>query len=62
MSPRGNVRVAVLGAGAIAQVVHLPILSRMRGVEVAAVADRDPLTARTIAQRFGVAGGARSTE
>jgi predicted dehydrogenase len=35
VSPRGNVRVAVLGAGAIAQVVHLPILSRMRGVEVA---------------------------
>jgi predicted dehydrogenase len=62
VSPRGNVRVAVLGAGAIAQVVHLPILTRMRGVEVAAVADRDPHTARTIAERFGVAGGARPTE
>jgi predicted dehydrogenase len=62
MSPRGNVRVAVLGAGAIAQVVHLPILTRMRGVEVAAVADKDPRTARTIAERFGVAGGARDTE
>jgi predicted dehydrogenase len=48
------VRVAVLGAGSIAQVMHLPLLSRMRGVEVAAIADRDAHTARTIAQRFGV--------
>ena len=31
---RPPIRVAVLGAGAIAQVVHLPILSRMRGVEI----------------------------
>ncbi len=52
--PRPPVRVAVLGAGAIAQVVHLPILSRMRGVEVAAVSDTDRATARTIADRFQV--------
>ena len=51
---RPPVRIAVLGAGSIAQVVHLPILSRMRGVQVAAVADRDAHTARTIAQRFEV--------
>jgi predicted dehydrogenase len=51
---RPPVRVAVLGAGSIAQVVHLPILSRMRGVQVAAVADRDAHTARTIAQRFEI--------
>ncbi len=62
MSPRGSVRVAVLGAGSIAQVVHLPILTRMRGVEVAAVVDKDPRAARTIAERFGIAGGARDTE
>lgn len=48
------VRIAVLGAGSIAQVVHLPILTRMRGVTVAALADRDAHTARTIASRFGV--------
>jgi predicted dehydrogenase len=50
---RPPIRVAVLGAGAIAQVVHLPILSRMRGVEIAAVSDRDAHTARTIAERYG---------
>lgn len=51
---RPPVRVAVLGAGSIAQIVHLPILSRMRGVQVAALADRDAHTARTIAKRFEV--------
>jgi predicted dehydrogenase len=45
--------VAVLGAGAIAQVMHLPILSRMRGVEIAAVGDRDQHTAQTVATRYG---------
>lgn len=55
MSPnRPPVRVAVLGTGAIAQIVHLPILSRMRGVEVAAVVDTDRSKARTIAGRFGI--------
>ncbi|HEX5725132.1 MAG TPA: Gfo/Idh/MocA family oxidoreductase [Longimicrobiaceae bacterium] len=62
MSARAPVRVAVLGAGAIAQVVHLPILSRMRGVELAAVSDRDARTARTIAERFGVPMVATSAE
>ena len=62
MSSRSEVRVAVLGAGAIAQVVHIPILSRMRGVQVVAVSDKEPRTARTIAERFGISGGARSTE
>jgi predicted dehydrogenase len=50
---RPPIRVAVLGAGAIAQVVHLPILARMRGVEIAAVNDRDAQTARTVAERYG---------
>lgn len=54
MATRAPVRVALLGAGSIAQVMHLPILTRMRGVEVVAIADRDAHTARTIAGRFGV--------
>jgi predicted dehydrogenase len=47
-------RVAVLGAGAIAQVVHLPILTRMRGVQVVGLHDADRPKAVTIAQRFGI--------
>ncbi|MEX2582635.1 MAG: Gfo/Idh/MocA family oxidoreductase [Gemmatimonadota bacterium] len=47
-------RVAVLGAGAIAQVVHLPILTRMRGAQLVGLCDVDQGKAATLAQRFGV--------
>lgn len=63
MSPhRPPVRLAVLGAGAIAQVVHLPILSRMRTVQLAAVFDTDRPTARTVAGRFGAESVPRRIE
>jgi predicted dehydrogenase len=44
----------VLGTGAIAQVVHLPILTRMRGVEVVGLCDADAAKARTLAGRFAI--------
>jgi hypothetical protein len=46
--------IAVIGTGAIAQVVHLPILTRMRGVEVVGLFDADTAKARTLADRFSV--------
>lgn len=49
-----RVQVAVLGAGSAAQVVHLPILKRLRGVEVVGLVDTRQRTARTIAERFEV--------
>jgi predicted dehydrogenase len=49
-----SVRVAVLGAGSAAQVVHLPILKRLRGVEVVGLVDTQERTARTIAERFEI--------
>jgi predicted dehydrogenase len=48
------IRVAVVGAGAIAQVAHLPALHRLNGVEVAALCDNDPVKARSLASRFSV--------
>jgi predicted dehydrogenase len=54
MSTPSLPRVAVLGVGAISQVAHLPILARMRGVELAAVCDADHLKAEALAKRFGV--------
>jgi predicted dehydrogenase len=54
MSTPAPLRVAVLGVGSIAQVAHLPILARMRGVELAAVCDADHRKAQTLANRFGV--------
>lgn len=48
------VRVAVVGAGAIAQVAHLPVLRRLPGVEVAAICDSDLGKAQALASRFEV--------
>ena len=49
-----TVNVAVVGAGGAAQVVHLPILKRLREVNVAGLVDSDISKARTIADRFEV--------
>jgi predicted dehydrogenase len=48
------VRVAVIGAGAIAQVAHIPVLRRLPGVEVAAICDSDLSKAQALAARFDV--------
>ncbi len=49
-----TVRVAILGAGGAAQIVHLPILKRLRDVQVVGLADLQKRKARTIAERFDV--------
>ena len=46
-------RIGLLGAGAIAQLAHLPVLGKMRGVELVALCDNDGLKARALAERFG---------
>ena len=56
------VRVAVLGAGSAAQVVHLPILQRLRGAEVVGLVDTRQRTAQTIAERFAVPAVAADLE
>ncbi|HEY0970620.1 MAG TPA: Gfo/Idh/MocA family oxidoreductase [Gemmatimonadales bacterium] len=50
----GNLRVGVVGAGAISQLAHLPVLSKMRGVTTVALCDNDGPKARALADRFGV--------
>ena len=47
-------RIGVVGAGAIAQVAHLPVLARLKGVEVAGVCDSDLPKAQALAARFGI--------
>jgi predicted dehydrogenase len=56
MSPERKepVRVAVLGTGAISQIVYLPILAERGDVEIRAVADIDSHKAQTLAGRFGI--------
>lgn len=43
-----------MGAGAIAQVAHLPSLARLRGAELVALCDNDRPKARSLAERFGI--------
>ena len=47
-------KVAIIGAGAITQVAHLPLLGRLRSVDVRAVCDVDIVKARALAERFKV--------
>ena len=49
-----RIRIGVVGAGAIAQLAHLPVLSKMRGAEVVALCDNDGPKARGLAERFGI--------
>jgi predicted dehydrogenase len=48
------IRIGVVGVGAIAQIAHLPALSRLRGAQLVALCDNDGPKARGIAERFGV--------
>lgn len=48
------IRAAVIGTGAIAQVMHVPILVEHPGVEVGVLCDADVHKARAVADRFGI--------
>ncbi len=47
-------RLAVAGCGAIAQLAHLPVLAKMRGVQLVALCDNEGARARALADRFEV--------
>jgi predicted dehydrogenase len=47
-------KVLVVGLGGIAQIAHLPILSKMQDVELAGVCDIDKSKAKNIAQKYNV--------
>ena len=51
---KDSVKFGVVGAGAIAQLAHLPVLAKMRGAELVAICDNDRPRARALADRFGV--------
>jgi predicted dehydrogenase len=57
-----SIRVGVVGAGAITQVAHLPVLRRLKGVQVAAICDADFSKARALADRFQVESAFDDTE
>lgn len=49
-----RLKVGIVGGGAIAQVAHLPVLKKLRSVEVQAICDTDLPKARALADRFGI--------
>jgi predicted dehydrogenase len=49
-----TLKVAIIGAGAITQVAHLPVLRKLKGVQVVALCDTDLPKARALAERFQV--------
>lgn len=57
-----TVRIAMIGAGRIAQVAHLPALERADGVELVAVSDPSPRVAEAVARRYGVPATYSSAE
>jgi predicted dehydrogenase len=50
----GAIRLALVGTGAISQLAHLPVLSKLRGATLVALCDNDGPKARALADRFGV--------
>jgi predicted dehydrogenase len=46
--------IALIGAGNIGQSIHLPILSKLPGVEIVAICDRNKSTAKLIAEKYGI--------
>ena len=53
-----DIRLAVVGTGAIAQMAHLPVLRKMRGVSIVALCDNDRAKARALADRLERSAGA----
>lgn len=49
-----KLRLGIVGAGAITQVGHLPVLKRMKGAEVVGICDNDLAKARALADRFAI--------
>src|ERR687889_287143 len=52
--PAERLKVGIIGGGAITQVAHLPVLKKMRGVEIQAICDTDLPKARALSARFEV--------
>ena len=61
MTEARPVRIGIVGTGAVAQLVHIPICTERTDVEVVALADAERDKAEALAERFGV-GRVQSTE
>jgi predicted dehydrogenase len=49
-----DLKLALVGAGAIAQLAHLPVLAKIKGARLVAICDNDGVKAGALAQRLAV--------
>ncbi len=54
MAQSNEVRLGLIGVGAVPQTAYLPVLSKVRGARLVALCDNDGPKAHAIAERFGV--------
>lgn len=47
-------KIAIIGLGGVAQLVHLPILTKLNSVEIPAVAEVNKTRLKTVASKFGI--------
>ncbi len=50
-----DIRLGVIGGGAIAQVIHLPLLKKISGVKVVALSEQDNQKLQTLGKQHGIA-------
>jgi predicted dehydrogenase len=64
MTPEQNkpIRIAMIGAGKIAQAIHIPALQRVPGCQIVAIADHRPALAAGVAQRHQIESATGSYE
>jgi len=49
-----NTKIAVIGLGGVAQLVHLPILSKINSVDIVAVSEINKTRLNTVASKFNI--------
>ena len=54
-APSHQVRIGIIGAGAVVETLHLPVLAAMRSASLSWICDMALGRAREVAQRFGIA-------
>jgi len=47
-------KIGIIGLGGISQVIHLPILSKFKDIEIVSICDMDYSKAKTLAHKHGI--------
>ncbi len=53
-SKQDRLKIGVIGCGAITQIIHFPILSKMEDVEIVAIADSDKTKVQALGEKYNI--------